>query len=80
MVILACEFRQRVHDQLRKLAPGEFKPKLIAPAGGRRPRRRRTCSRDGRRVAKDRLNVEAVIGAVTGLGVRSSAARKSAAT
>lgn len=32
VVTLACELRQRVHNQLVKLAPGEFKPKLIAPA------------------------------------------------
>lgn len=32
VVMLACELRQRVHDQLCALAPGEFKPKLIAPA------------------------------------------------
>jgi ATP-dependent Lon protease len=31
MVTLACELRQRVHNQLVKLAPGEFKPKMIAP-------------------------------------------------
>jgi ATP-dependent Lon protease len=31
IVVLACEFRQRVHDQLCKLAPGEFKPKTIGP-------------------------------------------------
>ena len=32
VVTLACELRQRVHDQLCVLAPGEFKAKLIAPA------------------------------------------------
>ncbi len=32
VVTLACELRQRVHDQLCILAPGEFKPKQIAPA------------------------------------------------
>lgn len=30
VVSLACEYRQRVHDQLCKIAPGEFKPKVIA--------------------------------------------------
>ena len=30
VVTLACDYRQRVHDQLCKLAPGEFKPKSIA--------------------------------------------------
>ncbi len=33
VVELACEYRQRVHNQLCKLAPGEFKPKMIAPEG-----------------------------------------------
>jgi ATP-dependent Lon protease len=33
VVTLACEFRQRVHNQLVALAPGEFKPKVIAPEG-----------------------------------------------
>src|SRR5207253_7171113 len=32
LVTFACELRQRVHQQLCALAPGEFKPKLIAPA------------------------------------------------
>jgi ATP-dependent Lon protease len=32
VVSFACEMRQRVHNQLCKLAPGEFKPKMIAPA------------------------------------------------
>lgn len=32
LVAFACELRQRVHDQLSKLAPGEFKAKTIAPA------------------------------------------------
>ena len=31
VVTMACEHRQRVHDQLCKLAPGEFRPKQIAP-------------------------------------------------
>jgi ATP-dependent Lon protease len=26
---LACEMRQRIHDQLVVLAPGEFHPKII---------------------------------------------------
>ena len=33
VVLLACEYRQRVHDQLVRLAPGEFRPKVIAPLG-----------------------------------------------
>jgi ATP-dependent Lon protease len=31
VIHLACEYRQRVHDQLCKLAPGEFKTKIIGP-------------------------------------------------
>lgn len=31
LVTFACELRQRVHDQLCALAPGEFKPRPIAP-------------------------------------------------
>jgi ATP-dependent Lon protease len=68
VVLLACEYRQRVHDQLVKLAPGEFRPKVIAPVGV-----------DGHsapdlkpkpaEVVDDRLNREAVVGAVTGLAV-----------
>ena len=30
---LACEMRQRVHNQLNRIAPGEFKPRLIAREG-----------------------------------------------
>ena len=33
IVSFACELRQRVHNQLVKIAPGEFKPKAIAPEG-----------------------------------------------
>jgi ATP-dependent Lon protease len=33
LVLLACELRQRVHNQLVELAPGEFKPRLIGLAG-----------------------------------------------
>lgn len=33
VVLLACEYRQRVHNNLCKLAPGEFKPKLLLPVG-----------------------------------------------
>lgn len=68
LVTFACELRQRVHDQLCVLAPGEFKPRLIAPhtltthaAPDLRPRTTAP--------AEDRLNTEPVIGAVTGLSV-----------
>ena len=31
IVTLACELRQRVHNQLCRMAPGEFKDRMIAP-------------------------------------------------
>jgi ATP-dependent Lon protease len=70
---LACELRQRVHNQLAEIAPGEFKPRLIGFAGLaehaapdlRAPRD--VLPQD------DRLNREAVVGAVTGLGVLTRA-------
>ena len=68
VVLLACEYRQRVHDQLVKLAPGEFRPKVIAPVGVEghiapdlKPK--------PAEVIDDRLNRESVVGAVTGLAV-----------
>jgi ATP-dependent Lon protease len=69
VVALACELRQRVHNQLAEIAPGEFKPRLIG------------CDGVSEHVAPDlrvprevmpeddRLNREAVVGAVTGLSV-----------
>lgn len=68
VVLLACEYRQRVHDQLVRLAPGEFRPKVIAPAGvaGHAAPDLRPKPAD---VVDDRLNREAVVGAVTGLAV-----------
>lgn len=33
LVLLACEYRQRVHNQLSVIASGEFKPRMIAPVG-----------------------------------------------
>jgi ATP-dependent Lon protease len=70
IVMIACEFRQRVHDQLVKLAPGEFRPKAIAPIGvdGHEAsdlKNRPTAPE----VVDDRLNREAIVGAVTGLAV-----------
>jgi ATP-dependent Lon protease len=71
LVSFACELRQRVHQQLCALAPGEFKPRLIAPAtlAAHSATDLQPKAIDP---TKDRLNVEAVIGAVTGLGVRTS--------
>jgi ATP-dependent Lon protease len=68
VVLLACEFRQRVHDQLCRLAPGEFKAKLIAPVGVEAHTPLDLQPRQAQ-VVDDRLNREAVIGAVTGLAV-----------
>jgi hypothetical protein len=70
LVTFACELRQRVHQQLCAIAPGEFKPKLIAPAqlaSHSAPTCRRVASPD-----KDRLNTDAVVGAATGLAVLTS--------
>ena len=70
IVMIACEYRQRVHDQLVKLAPGEFRPKSIAPAGvdshAAPDLKVRPIVPE---VVDDRLNREAVVGAVTGLAV-----------
>ncbi len=70
VVTFACELRQRVHNQLSILAPGEFKPKLIGPvhlsqhfAPDLQPRKETIDP------LVDRLNTEAVVGAVTGLCV-----------
>jgi ATP-dependent Lon protease len=70
LVLLACELRQRVHNQLVELAPGEFKPRLIGLAGMTQ-HSARDLQAPGRRVLpqEDPLNREAVVGAVTGLGV-----------
>jgi ATP-dependent Lon protease len=75
IVTFASELRQRVHQQLCSLAPGEFKPRLIAPtavamheANDVRPRE--TVPVD------DRLNREAVVGAVTGLAVLTQGDRE----
>jgi ATP-dependent Lon protease len=68
VVLLACEYRQRVHDQLVKLAPGEFRPKVIAPMGvdlHEAP----DLQPQQANVMDDKLNREAVVGAVTGLSV-----------
>jgi ATP-dependent Lon protease len=72
VVSLACELRQRVHNQLTEIAPGEFKPRMIGfadlsehPAQDLRLASKEVLPQD------DRLNREAIIGAVTGLGVIS---------
>jgi ATP-dependent Lon protease len=75
LVTFACELRQRVHQQLCALAPGEFKPRLIAPAvvtGHVAP----DLGPRELAPARDRLNTEAVVGAVTGLAVLSEGERE----
>lgn len=69
---LACELRQRVHNQLVEIAPGEFKPRLIGVAD--LTEHAAPDLRTARDVLPqdDRLNREPVIGAVTGLGVLMS--------
>ncbi|MEZ6140725.1 MAG: BREX system Lon protease-like protein BrxL [Zavarzinella sp.] len=71
VVTFACELRQRVHQQLVALAPGEFKPRLIAPTGIEQFAGK-DLSRSVTAATQDRLNTESVIGAVTGLAVISS--------
>jgi ATP-dependent Lon protease len=67
---LASELRQRVHNQIAEIAPGEFKPRLIGREG-----LTEHAAQDLRAPARevppkeDRLNHEAVVGAVTGLAV-----------
>ncbi|HJZ89810.1 MAG TPA: BREX system Lon protease-like protein BrxL [Gemmataceae bacterium] len=68
VVLLACELRQRVHDQLVKLAPGEFRPKFIGPVGVDGHAARDLHSKP-QQIVDDRLNREAIVGTVTGLGV-----------
>jgi ATP-dependent Lon protease len=69
IVALACELRQRVHNQLTEIAPGEFKARFIGCNG-----LTEHVATDLRVVRElmpqdDRLNREAIIGAVTGLSV-----------
>lgn len=69
IVSFACELRQRVHQQLCAIAPGEFKPKLIAPAAVERYSAGDLQTRIVD-TTKDKLNTEAVVGSVTGLAVQ----------
>jgi ATP-dependent Lon protease len=75
VVTVASEFRQRVHNQLVAIAPGEFKAKLIGPQS---LSAHAAADLQGRAVdtSKDRLNTEAVVGATTGLAVLSSGDRE----
>jgi ATP-dependent Lon protease len=70
LVTLACELRQRVHNQLAEMAPGEFKPRFIG-LQGMTQHSAKDLQAPGREILPqdDPLNREAVVGAVTGLGV-----------
>ncbi len=69
LVALACELRQRVHNQLADIAPGEFKPRFIGLAGMPEHAAKDMRGRGhGVLPHEDPLNREAVVGAVTGLG------------
>jgi ATP-dependent Lon protease len=70
VVAVASEMRQRVHNQLTEIAPGEFKPRMIGVQGltEHAAQDLRTPSKDVL-PQDDRLNREAVVGAVTGLAV-----------
>jgi ATP-dependent Lon protease len=70
LVGLACELRQRVHDQLVEIAPGEFKPRFIGMTDTSEHAAKDLRKAGRERLPKeDRLNREAVVGAVTGLSV-----------
>ncbi|HEY2786431.1 MAG TPA: BREX system Lon protease-like protein BrxL [Fimbriiglobus sp.] len=75
LVTLACEFRQRIHNQLVAIAPGEFKPKLIGPQSLTAHSAPDLQIRTATDKTKDRLNTEAVVGATTGLAVMTSGGR-----
>jgi len=69
IVSLACEMRQRVHNQLGEIAPGEFKPRMIG-LGGMTEHEALDLRKTKETIAQDdHLNREAVVGAVTGLSV-----------
>ena len=69
VVQLACELRQRVHDQLCVCAPGEFHPRRIGYPG-MEDHRAGDLQRDSDAIRpEDRLNDQAVVGAITGLAV-----------
>jgi ATP-dependent Lon protease len=70
IVSLGCELRQRVHNQLTEIAPGEFKHRLIGWSGltEHSAPDLRTPTKD-HLPHDDHLNREAVVGAVTGLAV-----------
>lgn len=68
VVALASELRQRVHDQLCVLAPGEFRPRVIGYRGISKPEGVSLRRSVEFTPVEDRLNTEAIVGAITGLG------------
>jgi ATP-dependent Lon protease len=70
IVTLACELRQRVHNQLCEIAPGEFKRRVVGFAGMSPHSAPDLQPRHVDRVPEeDPLNHTAIVGAVTGLAV-----------
>ena len=72
VVTFASELRQRVHQQLCKIAPGEFREKLIAPAAIGAHTIPDLLPRTASDPTKDLLNTTAIVGSVTGLAVKES--------
>ena len=68
LVSFASEMRQRVHQQLVALAPGEFRPRTIGPASLDRHEAPDLADRRADPTL-DPLNTEARVGAATGLAV-----------
>ena len=69
VVVLAAEYRQRIHNQLNMLAPGEFKAKLIGPRA-LIEHEADDLNRSLPESSEDPLSHEAAVGAVTGLGTK----------
>lgn len=75
VVSFACELRQRIHHQLCSLAPGEFKPRLIAPASVASHEAADLKPREAEAAAAP-VTATPTVGAVTGLAVLSSGGRE----
>jgi ATP-dependent Lon protease len=69
VVAFACELRQRVHNQLCVIAPGEFREKFIAPAALATGHETPDLQRRAINPTQDPLNSTAMLGASTGLAV-----------
>ncbi|HVJ81400.1 MAG TPA: BREX system Lon protease-like protein BrxL [Planctomycetia bacterium] len=69
IALLACELRQRIHDQLVALAPGEFKPLAILPEGTDAHQAPDLARREAEIPRADRLNDEDLVGVASALAV-----------